>query len=281
MKLSKDKVNKKLIGEIEFEGLETYKMNKMKRVLMNGKIETIQLPSYGASLIALPNGYLVYGTNGKVFLLNENFQEIKSIATGGLSCCALNYKNEIYVSDYPNHCIISFDLKMNQLKKFGSHGVGNNQLNWPSGLCCHGDYLFICDHNNRRIQILTLDFDYVNTIKLDGDYPIKVQISKTTIGVACDKATFFYDLVSQELKYKHNIAATYTINYIDSIFCALNSGQKKIYLFDSDGNFLEEKEFHEKLILSNNGPSGTMCRYKYQLYMIDYNSSGKVFKFLE
>ena len=62
-----------------FGGLSAY---KMKRLLLNGKIETIQLPSDGGiSLIALPNGNLVYGTWQKVFLLNENFQEIKSIST--------------------------------------------------------------------------------------------------------------------------------------------------------------------------------------------------------
>ena len=64
---------------------------------MNGKIETIQLAADGISLIALPNGNLVYGTCKKVFLLNENFQEIKSVSTRGDSFCALNHINEIYV----------------------------------------------------------------------------------------------------------------------------------------------------------------------------------------
>ena len=94
-------------------------------------------------------------------------------------------------------------------------------MSCPHGLCCRGDFLYIGDRGNNRIQILTLDFDLVNTIQLDG-YPYRVEISNTTIGVACDKATLFYDLVSNELKYKHNTAGTYTINYIYSIFCALN-----------------------------------------------------------
>ena len=251
----------------------------MKRVLLNGKIETIQLAADGVSLIALPNGNLVYGTYGKVFLLNENFQEIKSVSTGGLSFCALNGRNEIYVSVYQSHCIISFDLNLNQLKQFGSNGTGNNQLNAPVGLCCHGDYLYICDYGNKRIQILTLDFEYVNTIPLDGNTPRRVEISNTTIGVSCDQATLFYDLVSKGLKYKHNIGGTYAINYIYSTFCAINYGQKKMFFFDSDGNFLEEKAFHEKLILSDYWPTGSMCKYKDQLYMTD--RSGKVFKFLE
>ena len=130
------------------------------------------------------------------------------------------------------------------------------------------------------VVILTLDFEYVNTIQLD-DRPYRVQISNTTIGVSCDNATVFYDLVSRELKYKHDIAGTSTISYIDSIFCALNINQKKIFFFDSHGNFLEEKAFHKKLILSYDWHSGSMCKYKDQLYMTNYSSSGKVFKFLE
>ena len=128
------------------------------------------------------------------------------------------------------------------------------------------------------VVILTLDFEYVNTIQLD-DRPYRVQISNTTIGVSCDNATVFYDLVSKELKYKHDIAGTYTISYIDSIFCALNIDQKKIFFFDSKGSFLEEKPFHEKLILSSGCISGSICRYKDQLYMIC--TSGKLFKFVE
>ena len=59
------------------------------------------------------------------------------------------------------------------------------------GLCCNGDYFYICDGGNKRIQILTLDFEYVNTSQLDGDYPYTIQISNTTIGVSCHHATFF------------------------------------------------------------------------------------------
>ena len=252
----------------------------MKRVLMNGKIETIQVAFYGTSLIALPNGNLVYGTaNGKVFLLNENFQKIKNVSTGGHSCCAINDRNEIYVSSSQKHSIISFDLNLNQLKQFGSQGAENNQLNCPYGLCCHGDYLYICDNRNNRIQILNFDFQYVSTIQVN-DCPIRVQISSTTIGVSCNQATMFYDLVSYALKYKHNIYGTFNMNYIDSIFCALNVHQKKFYFFDLDGNFLEENAFHDKLILTYSWPSGSMCRYKDILYMTDYNSN-KIFKFLE
>ena len=237
MKLSNEQVDKKLIGEIVYGGLAAYKMSKIKRVLLNGKIEIIQLPilSRGVSLIALPNGNLVYGTVKKVLLLNENFQEIKSVETGGFSFCALNRRNEICVSAHSNNCIISFDLNLNKLKKFGFLGAGNNQSNSPFGLCCRGDYLYVCDFSNRRIQILTLDFEYVNTIQIDGDYPRRVQLSETTIGVASNEATFCFDLKSRTLKYNHNYG-TFNLNYIDSTFYGSNHQQKKCYFFDSDGN---------------------------------------------
>ena len=73
-----------------------------------------------------------------------------------------------------------------KLKQFGSFGTGNNRLNAPFGLCCHGDYLYVCDRGNQRIQILTLDFRYSSTIQLD-DYPYRAEISNTTIGVCCEE----------------------------------------------------------------------------------------------
>ena len=79
---------------------------------MNGKIETIIIPSYVLSLIALPDGNIVYGTLNKVFLLNENFQKIKSVSTDRWSYCALNHRNEKYVTDYSKNCIILFDLNL-------------------------------------------------------------------------------------------------------------------------------------------------------------------------
>ena len=125
-----------------------------------------------------------------------------------------------------------------------------------------------------------LDFQYTSTIQLNSDCPIRVQISNTTIGVSCDEATLFYDLVSKALKYRHDTAGTFNINYIDLAFCALIVQQKKFYFFDSEGNFLEEKSFHQKLILSCDWRSGSICRYQDILYMIDCDS-GKLFKFLE
>ena len=246
----------------------------MKRVLLNGKIETIQLPPYGVSLIALPNGNLVYGTYQKVFILNENFQEIKSVETDGWSFCGLNHRNEIYVSDHSKHCIILFDLNLNQLKQFGSQGAGNTQFDNQNDLCFHDDYLYVCDTYKKRIQVLTLDFDYISTIRIDFDSPYKIQISKTTIGVSCNNRILFFDLKSRTLKFEHQYG-TCNLNYIDSTFYVSNILDKKFYFFDSNGKFIEEMEMNEKL--SEHMTCwfcGSLCKHKDDLYMID--SDGKL-----
>ena len=109
-----------------FEGLS---FKKMKETLLNRKFKLIEVAGQPTSLISLPNGNLVCGTDGSVKLLDENLKEIKSVSTGGRSFCAVNHRNEIYVSVPQKHCIISFDLNLNELKQFGSKGAGNNQFN--------------------------------------------------------------------------------------------------------------------------------------------------------
>ena len=149
-------------------------------------------------------------------------------------------------------------------------------------MCCHGDNLYICDDNNERIQILTLDFEYSNTIELDDLKPLRIQTSETTIGVSCyGGTTLFFDLVSKVLKFKHDNYRTKNLNYFDSTFYGSNNEQKKFYFFDSDGNFKEEMAMNERLSeLITDGPDGSLCRHKDILYLADWESS-KIFKFIE
>ena len=264
-----------------FEGLSQYRYKKRKETLLNGKFELIQVAGKPTSLISLPNGNLVCSTTGSVILLDENIKEIKSVSTGGINCCDLNRRNEIYVSVQDKRCIIWFDLNLNKLNQFGSEGAGNNQFNYPWGLCCHGDYLFICDSENMRIQILTLDFDYVNTIQQPyGVRPYYVQTSETTIGVCCGGATFFFDLKTRVLKFKHNNYATHSISYISSIFYGSNYYEKKFYFFDSDGNFKEEMAMNERLSPHITYWTDGFCRHKDILYLAD-NKQSKILKFIE
>ena len=69
-------MEEKLIGEVLFEGLSQYRYKKLKETLLNGKFELIEVAEQPTSLISLPNGYLVCGTDDSVKLLEENCKEI-------------------------------------------------------------------------------------------------------------------------------------------------------------------------------------------------------------
>ena len=47
-----------------FRGSKAY---NLKRIITNGKFETIEQAGYGVSLIVLPNGNFVYGYHQKFF----------------------------------------------------------------------------------------------------------------------------------------------------------------------------------------------------------------------
>ena len=123
--------------------------------------------------------------------------------------------------------------------------------------------------------------EYSNTIQLDGLIPSTVQTSETTIGVSCyGGATLFFDIKTRALKFKHDNYATYHINYIGSTFYVSNFFRKKFYLFDSNGNFIEEMAMNENLSKHVTNWPGGLCRHKDILYLADYMSS-KILKFIE
>ena len=258
-----------MIGEVLFQGCK--RSLKVKETLLNGKFGLIEVAGLPTSLTSLPTGNLACCTDDSVKLLDENLKEIISVSTGGQSFCAFSRRNEKYVSVSDKNCIIPFDCNLNQLKQFGSLGAGNDKLNNPRGLCCHGDIFYICDWGNKRIQILTHDFCYVNTIQLDGLYPLRVRTSETTIGVSVSGgATFFFDLKTRALKHKHNNYVTYNISYINSIFYGLNYYEKKFYLFDSDGEYIEEMAMNENLSKHiTDWNDGSLCSHKDFLYLAD------------
>ena len=93
--------------------------------------------------------------------------------------------------------------------------------------------LYVCDLRNERIQILSLDFDYVDTIKLDY-IPRSIKISDSTICIAGEDGTlYFYDFKNKELKNKYKDVSG-RIHKVDSNFY-VNNDNGKIQGFDKDG----------------------------------------------
>ena len=108
----------------------------------------------------------------------------------------------------------------------------------------HTCYLFESDYGNERIQILTFDLKYRDTIESDF-YPQSIAVSSKTIGIhgyktRKDGKIYFYDIKTKILKKEYrNIDDR--ISLIDSHFYVVTYKQpKKLFIFDEEGEFVDE-----------------------------------------
>jgi hypothetical protein len=162
-----------------------------------------------------------------------------------LSSIALNKRGEIYITDYYNHCIFMLTPELAKKKIFGSKGVENNELSMPNGISCNNDYVYVCDTNNSRIQILSLDLQFFKTFKLNY-CPDLIKVSSSMICISTYEKFYFYnlneELVNEYPKKDEKVTVTISsINEIDSYFYAITYGTHKIvFFYDKEGKLIEE-----------------------------------------
>jgi sugar lactone lactonase YvrE len=82
---------------------------------------------------------------------------------------AMDDSGKIYVADYGNHRIQVFDDLADGVADAtigitGVSGLNNSAFNYPYGVAVNGDWLYVSDSGNHRIQIHGLDGAYINTI---------------------------------------------------------------------------------------------------------------------
>jgi len=87
------------------------------------------------------------------------------------------YNNCIFVcKTHPQHEIEIFDLKtMKKMKTFGEYGFKIGQFNHPSDILVYNDLFYISDACNNRIQIFTLDGNFVNSWGQQGTTDSKLK----------------------------------------------------------------------------------------------------------
>jgi sugar lactone lactonase YvrE len=83
--------------------------------------------------------------------------------------------NVLYVADERGHCVSLLDVNGSYLRKIGSEGSGDGQLNCPSSVCISGDLLYVSDTLNHRICVFRLDGSFVRAFGSDGKEDAKLQ----------------------------------------------------------------------------------------------------------
>ena len=208
-----------------------------------------------------------YNLIQKVDTINgQKFSHIREIAIN-------EEKRELYLPDYTHHRIIVMDFELNFIKYFGSFGLhGSYKFNKPLGTCFKNEYFYVCDSNNKRIQIFDKDLVFVNSIKTNYS-AIRIQASNSVLVVVAENRIYFYDLNSLEIRYKfkHDLKLGFPLSVIDSRFYGFDHNNKKFLCFDQKGNLMEKINMNE-YDLSSFFCDGNLIIFNQKLLM---NSSQK------
>jgi len=173
--------------------------------------------------------------------------------SGGSTICydASVVGNRIYVSSQHRVSIFSAD-DFSYLGYFGSYGTGDGQFNSPMSICSDGQYLFIADLHNHRIQKFTLDGEFVSKIGSQGsgdgqfNYPYCIRYYNEKLYVADYDNTRINIHSTANLSFIENISLTYT-----PIGCWIDSAKQVIlvrtysalYIYDlSNYSLIKSKE---------------------------------------
>ena len=102
------------------------------------------------------------------------------------------YENRILISQgyyylgSGNSCILNYQLDGKFISRIGRHGTADLEFRVPLGLTINqtnGD-IYVCDRDNRRIQIISKDFKFISKFGEDSlSHPRDIKLSKDYIYV--------------------------------------------------------------------------------------------------
>lgn len=191
--------------------------------------------------------------NFRFMIFNTNFEYVDSHINEQMKECitendtdafylATNKQDRIYSASERQHKVIMFDFKFNIIKTVGSRGYGRNQFECPLGISFHKGYLYVCDKDNRRIQKLNEQLEFLQTYLLD----YKPRQIIVTSRLACIRpfesnknSIYFYDTHNFTLKKKYDGHNGY-LSEINSCFYEYNSANKTFYCYDENGDLQRE-----------------------------------------
>ena len=195
---------------------------------------TIPVEVEAYSFCILPNGYLLSSNYGSITLFDENFQVIKRIDTEGfIFGCALNHRNEIYISNYNEKSIKMMNLDLNVIKSL------KFCLSNPKSICCNNQNLYVCCLSSKIIHVLTLDLEFFDNIILDY-IPVTISASDTVIGVCGENGTYFYCLKTKNLL-KNYPDLIGRMSFIKRNFYVISRDPSKQFsCYNNEGSLIDE-----------------------------------------
>ena len=149
----------------------------------------------------------------RIKVFNENGNFVRKFGTYGSGDGQMNQPRgiyfdsngltgqELYVSDSRNHRIQVFDLTGNFIRKFGTYGNGDGQLDDPSDVGIGPDGLvYVCSKDDQRVLVFQKDGSYVRKFNTQS-YPQNITFlgSKIAITTWSGHKVKIYDLNGTEI----------------------------------------------------------------------------------
>ena len=274
-------MNENVIGKVVLK-IHEEEIKEMNEVIKYSPYKIISLNERPLDVIVIPGNLIVTANyiEKNFTLFDENFNKVRKIdriedKIVEPYSLAVNNRVRIYIADHTGDQIILTDFEFKKIKSFGSKGSDLSHLDCPCGIFFRNERLYICDYNNKRIQILKSDLEYVQTLSLDYN-PWLVNLSERTLCVSrCDSSggIYFYDLTNNfKLRYTYQKGEC-RINEINSCFYAFSYNTKKIFSFDSYGVLLEEFTIDRFSHLISNIADGCLVRFNENLLLSFYMQS--------
>jgi hypothetical protein len=214
----------------------------------------------------------LYENLGLEYLIFENvctMTEFKGKKIRPIGITFNKKRKRIYISDSAFNRII---MTTTQLYGVKSTSEEKTELAIFRFITCNDSNIFVSDFGNSCIQILSLDLDFLDSIKLEFR-PEMLNVSHSTLCVTGDDFFCFYSLKTKALKsrYECNFAR---INYIDEFFFVLDWRVKIFFQFDNDGFLVDEikayKIFDTKIV---DPYDGCLCLFKKSLMISCYSKN--------
>ena len=163
---------------------------------------------------------------------------------------AVNYKDEIAVTDRNNHCIKTFVCDGTHVRSFGRERDQQGKFNYPRGIAFHSNNIIVSYSDNHRVQIFDDQGHYLHQFGEEGklnhqlDYPLGLSIDRDGNIIVADRKNKSIKIFSLDGRFLRRIgeegSLTYPIHCIqhDNYFIVSDTGDDCIKVFDEQGKFL-------------------------------------------
>ena len=114
-------------------------------------------------------------------------QTIKAPYCDELPCFAVYHQGMFFVSYDSLHCVKTFSDEGQFLYEIGCKGTGDGQLRSPRGLVIDKlSNLVVCDTDNKRLQVFSLEGKFLNSVTEDVFQPESVTVAENGDLLFCD-----------------------------------------------------------------------------------------------